>query len=117
MYAIGPSDVRYDETVPGEMGRYNALYEQVDELLDSFQLDSIHALVQEWLEDRVKQGPPEGTQGYDYLDGRVQCLSFQRMELGYAVTNWLPLLVDTRKTWWLPEAWSWMRRAGCGIAL
>ena len=33
----------------------------------------------------MKQGPPEGTQGYDYLDGRVQCLSFQRMELGYAV--------------------------------
>lgn len=85
LYAIGPSDVRYDETVPGEMERYNALYERVGELLDSFQLDSIHALVQEWLEDRVKQGPPEGTQGYDYLDGRVQCLSFQRMELGYAV--------------------------------
>ena len=85
LYAIGPSDVRYDETVPGEMERYNALYERVDELLDSFQLDSIHALVQEWLEDRVEQGPPEGTQGYNYLDGRVQSLSFQRMELGYAV--------------------------------
>lgn len=41
LYAIGPSDVRYDETVPGEMERYNALYERVDELLDSFQLDSM----------------------------------------------------------------------------
>lgn len=38
LYAIGPSDVRYDETVPGEMERYNALYERVDELLDSFQV-------------------------------------------------------------------------------
>ena len=42
LYAIGPSDVRYDETVPGEMERYNALYERVDELLDSFQLDSMN---------------------------------------------------------------------------
>ena len=38
LYAIGPSDVRYDETVPGEMERYNALYERVDELLGSFQV-------------------------------------------------------------------------------
>lgn len=38
LYAIGPSDVRYDETVPGEMERYNALYEQVDEMLGSFQV-------------------------------------------------------------------------------
>lgn len=42
LYAIGPSDVRYDEAVPGEMERYNALYERVDELLDSFQLDSMN---------------------------------------------------------------------------
>lgn len=38
LYAIGPSDVRYDETVPGEMERYNALYAQVDEMLGSFQV-------------------------------------------------------------------------------
>lgn len=85
LYAIGPSDVRYDETIPGVMERYNALYARVDELLDSFQLDSIHDLVQVWLEEQVKQGPPEETQGYDYLDGRLQSLSFQRMVLGYAV--------------------------------
>lgn len=38
LYAIGPSDVRYDETIPGEMERYNALYAQVDEMLGSFQV-------------------------------------------------------------------------------
>lgn len=38
LYAIGPSDVCYDETIPGEMERYNALYAQVDEMLGSFQV-------------------------------------------------------------------------------
>lgn len=85
LFAVGPTDVRYDESISGEMERYNALYEQVDELLDSFQLDSIHDLVQVWLEEQVEQGPPEWAQGYNYLDGRVQSLLFQRMVLGYAV--------------------------------
>ena len=85
LFAVGPTDVRYDESISGEMERYNALYEQVDELLDSFQLDSIHDLVQVWLEEQVEQGPPEWAEGYDYLDGRVQSLLFQRMVLGYAV--------------------------------
>lgn len=33
----------------------------------------------------MEQGPPEWAQGYDYLDGRVQSLKFQRMVLGYSV--------------------------------
>ncbi len=41
VYAMGPSDVRYDEQRDGEMERYNALYERVDEMLDSFQVESI----------------------------------------------------------------------------
>lgn len=41
VYAMGPSDVRYDEQRDGEMERYNALYERVDEVLDSFQVESI----------------------------------------------------------------------------
>ena len=44
-----PTDVRYDDSIPGEEERYNALDERVDELLGSFQLDSMHALVQNWL--------------------------------------------------------------------
>lgn len=84
-FAARPTDVRYDDSIPGEKERYNALDERVDELLDSFQLDSIHALVQDWLEEQVEQGPPDWAQGYSYLDGRVQSLLFQRMVLGYAV--------------------------------
>lgn len=39
VYAMGPSDVRYDAQRPGEMERYNALYARVDEMLDSFQIE------------------------------------------------------------------------------
>lgn len=85
LFAARPTDVRYDDSIPGEKERYNALDERVDELLDSFQLDSIHDLVQVWLEEQVEQGPPEWAQGYNYLDGRVQSLKFQRMVLGYSV--------------------------------
>ena len=39
VYAMGPSDVRYDAQRPGEMERYNALYARVDEMLESFQME------------------------------------------------------------------------------
>lgn len=48
LYAIGPSDVRYDETVPGEMERYNALYERVDELLDSMDVPTTQGDITVW---------------------------------------------------------------------
>lgn len=85
LFAAGPTDLPCDETIPGALERYEAMYADVDELLDSFQLDGIHALVQDWLEEQVEQGPPEWTQGYDYLDGRVQSLAFQGMVRGYRV--------------------------------
>lgn len=85
LFAAGPTDLPCDETIPGALERYGTMYADVDELLDSFQLDGIHDLVQNWLEEQVEQGPPEWTQGYDYLDGRVQSLSFQGMMLGYSV--------------------------------
>lgn len=85
LFAARPTDVRYDDSIPGEKERYNALDERVDELLDSFQLDSIHALVQDWLEEQVEQGPPDWAEGYDYLDGRVQSLKLQGSVMGYTV--------------------------------
>lgn len=85
LFAAGPTDLPCDVTIPGALERYGTMYAEVDELLDSFQLDSIHDLVQVWLEEQVEQGPPEWAQGYNYLDGRVQSLKFQRMVLGYAV--------------------------------
>ena len=85
LFAAGPTDLPCDVTIPGALERYGTMYAEVDELLDSFQLDSIHDLVQVWLEEQVEQGPPEWAQSYNYLDGRVQSLLFQRMVLGYAV--------------------------------
>ena len=85
LFAARPTDVRYDDSIPGEEERYNALDERVDELLDSFQLDSIHALVQNWLEEQVEQGPPDWAEGYDYLDGRIQSLKLQASVMGYTV--------------------------------
>lgn len=84
-FAARPTDVRYDDSIPGERERYNALDERVDELLDSFQLDSIHALVQDWLEEQVEQGPPDWAEGYDYLDGRIQSLKLQGSMMGYSI--------------------------------
>lgn len=85
LFAAGPTDVPCDVSIPGAAERYGALCEQVEELLDSFQLDSAYALAQSWVEEQVAKGAPEWAQGYDYLDGRIQSLKLQSSVMGYTV--------------------------------
>lgn len=42
LFAAGPSDLPCDETIPGALERYETMYADVDELLDSFRLDSMN---------------------------------------------------------------------------
>ena len=75
-YASGPTDVQYDENNPAEVERYRSLEAEIPELLDSFALldGGAYAAAQTWLEEQVAAGPPEDTQGYDYVDGRIESL-------------------------------------------
>ena len=86
-YASGPTDVQYDEKNPAEVERYRSLEAEIPELLDSFALldGGAYAAAQTWLEEQVAAGPPEDTQGYDYVDGRIESLEYVTSFEGYDV--------------------------------
>lgn len=86
-YASGPTDVQYDENNPAEVERYRSLEAEIPELLDSFALldGGAYAAAQTWLEEQVAAGPPEDTQGYDYVDGRIESLEYVTSFEGYDV--------------------------------
>lgn len=86
-YASGPTDVQYDENNPAEVERYRSLEAEIPELLDSFALldGGAYAAAQTWLEEQVAAGPPEYTQGYDYVDGRIESLEYVTSFEGYDV--------------------------------
>ncbi len=86
-YASGPTDVQYDENNLAEVERYRSLEAEIPELLDSFALldGGAYAAAQTWLEEQVAAGPPEDTQGYDYVDGRIESLEYVTSFEGYDV--------------------------------
>lgn len=86
-YASGPTDVQYDENNPAEVERYRSLEAEIPELLDSFALldGGAYAAAQTWLEEQVAAGSPEDTQGYDYVDGRIESLEYVTSFEGYDV--------------------------------
>lgn len=86
-YAAGPTDLPVDESIPGALERYEEFYAQVPDLLDSFSLINAeaYAAAQSWLEEQVAAGPPEYTQGYDYVDGRIESLEYVTSFEGYDV--------------------------------
>ena len=86
-YASGPTDVQYDLENPAEVERYRSLEAEIPELLDSFvPLDGgAYAAAQTWLGEQVAAGPPEYTQGYDYVDGRIESLEYLTSFEGYDV--------------------------------
>lgn len=86
-YASGPTDVQYDENNPAEVERYRSLEAEIPELLDSFALldGGAYAAAQTWLEEQVAAGPPEDTQGYDYVDGRIESLEYVTSFEGYDI--------------------------------
>ena len=86
-YAAGPTDLPVDESIPGALERYEEFYAQVPDLLASFSLINAeaYAAAQTWLEEQVAAGPPEYTQGYDYVDGRIESLEYVTSFEGYDV--------------------------------
>ena len=87
LYASGPTGVEYDENDPAVQERYQNLYAEIPELLDSFSLinGGAYAAAQTWLEEQVAAGPPEDAQGYDYVDGRIESLEYVTSFEGYDV--------------------------------
>ena len=86
-YASGPTDVQYDLENPAEVERYQSLEAEIPELLDSFSIinGGAYAAAQTWLGEQVAAGPPEYTQGYDYVDGRIESLEYLTSFEGYDV--------------------------------
>ena len=86
-YASGPSDVQYDLENPAEVERYRNLEAEIPELLDSFSMinGGAYAAAQTWLGEQVAAGPPEYTQGYDDVDGRIESLEYLTSFEGYDV--------------------------------
>lgn len=65
LFAAGPTDVPCDTSIPGAIERYGALCEQVEELLGSFQMDSVDAPTAQG-DITVWNGLPYAYQGNDW---------------------------------------------------